>query len=267
MTILQSIILGIIQGIGEFLPISSSAHLIAIPWILKWPQHTLAFDVALHVGTLLAVLSFFWRDWIKLIKGGIVTGLKTHEGKMFWFIVVASIPGAIIGKLLEEQAETTFRSGSIMPLLIASTMAGMGLILFLADKFGKKEDDFSKINFIQSFLIGCSQALAIIPGVSRSGITMTTGRFLGLNRESAAKFSFLLSTPIIAGSALLKFKDITHGAIGSPSFLIGMVTSAITGFLCIGFLLKYLKKSNFNIFVIYRLCFAALLVILFFVRK
>jgi undecaprenyl-diphosphatase len=248
LTIFQAFILGLAQGLGEFLPISSSAHLILIPWLFKWPDPGLTFDVALHIGTLLAVIAYFWRDWLILFQHGLGRGFKTQEGKMFWYLVIASIPGAIAGALLEEKAETTFRS----PLIIGTMLIIMGFILYAADHYGSKRQENETISFGQSLTIGISQAFAIIPGVSRSGITITSGLFVGLTREESARFSFLLSTPIIAGAGFLKLKHLASGTINLP-FLVGVVTSALVGFLVIGLLLRWLRKNSFLPFVCYRL--------------
>ena len=260
MTIVQAVVLGIVQGLGEFLPISSSAHLIAVPWIFGWEPHALSLDVALHFGTLLAVLAFFWRDWLELAKAGI-RGARTFECKMFWFLALATVPGAAAGYFLEDYAETLFRN----PLLICISLPAMGIILYLADRYGKRTVEFQKINLSKSFAIGLSQAAAIIPGVSRSGITMSAGRMLGLTREAAARYSFLLSTPIILGAAIFKASDIAHEPLNLP-FIVGLAVSAVVGFASIRVLLKYLKKSNFNIFVVYRLGLAAVLLVLYMVR-
>jgi len=261
-TIFQAFILGLAQGLGEFLPISSSAHLILIPWLLHWPDPGLTFDVALHIGTLFAVIAFFYKDWLLLLRHGLGKGLTTKEGKMFWFLIIASIPGAVAGALLEQKAETTFRS----PLIIGIMLIIMGLILYLADRFSAKQQESDTISFGQSFTIGVSQALAIIPGVSRSGITMTSGLFMGLTREEAARFSFLLSTPIILGAGLLKLRHLSSDAI-NPSFIVGILTAAIVGFLVIGLLLKWLRKSNFLPFVWYRLLLGAFVITIFLVRR
>ena len=254
MSIIQSIILGIVQGVGEFLPISSSAHLIAVPWLLGWQEHSLAFDVALHAGTLVAVLAYFWRDWLGIIRS-----------KFLWYIVVASVPGAVIGKLLEEKAETVFRS----PALIACAMGVFAVIFYFIDRFSWKTRTLKSINFFDSLLIGISQALAIIPGVSRSGVTMATGIGLRFDREAAARFSFLLSAPIIFGATVLKLKDI--GAIASGenglSLFIGFIVSAVTGFISIGFLLRYLRRHSFTAFVVYRLIFSLVIFSVLFLRK
>jgi undecaprenyl-diphosphatase len=248
MTIFQAFILGLVQGLAEFLPISSSAHLYLVPWLFGWPYYGLTFDVALHLGTLLAVIAFFWRDWITLITQGLRRGAATQEGRMFWFIIIASIPGAIAGYFLEEAAETVFHQ----PVLIAVMLMIMGGILYLADRFGRKQQAVETIRLSQSAAIGLSQALSIIPGVSRSGVTISSGLLTGLTREGAARFSFLLSTPIIAGAGLLKLFDLNLADLSLP-FFIGIGTSAIVGFLGIGLLLRWLKKSSFLPFVWYRL--------------
>lgn len=261
MTIFQALIYGIIQGLGEFLPISSSAHLIVAPWLFGWKDPGLAFDVALHLGTLAAVVAFFWRDWIRLLKAGI-KGTGSKDGKLFWYLVIATIPGALIGKLLEKQAENLFRN----PALIGSMLIIMGIILYIVDKKGGKDVTIENIGFKRSLLIGLSQAVAIIPGVSRSGITMSTGLLTGLTRESTARFSFLLSTPIILGAGLIKMKDLINTPVETLPFVVGIVTSAIVGLLSIKFLLDYLRTKGFGIFVWYRLIFGLLLIALYVVR-
>lgn len=265
-----AIILGIVQGIGEFLPISSSAHLIIVRWLFEWDliinqaggNIDIALDVALHVGTLVAVLIYFFQDWRQLFLDGLTKGLKTKEGKMFWYLVAATIPGGVAGLILESKLESLFRS---QPLIIAAGLALMGIVLYYVDKNVDQRISLEKITFKQALLIGTSQALALIPGVSRSGITMTTARLLGFTREAAAKFSFLLATPIIAGAALKHTPDIIHN-VANPLFLVGTLTSAIVGLFCIAFLLKYLQRNNFAIFAVYRLAMAALIVVVYFVR-
>jgi undecaprenyl-diphosphatase len=264
MTILQSIVLGIIQGLAEFLPISSSAHLVIIPWLLKWSEHTLTFDVALHLGTLTAIVIYFFKDYLNLIGKGI-TAPTSQDGKVFWSIIIATIPAAIFGLLLENVVENVFR-GQI--LLIALVIFVFGIVIFLVDRFVMKDKDLSKINFLNAILIGLSQALALFPGVSRSGITITTAMSLGYKREDAARFSFLLSGPVIFGAGVLSlvknYKTVQSELI---YFIIGFITAAIVGFLTIHFLLNYLKKRSFTPFVIYRIALALVIVIVFLVRK
>jgi len=256
------VILGLAQGLGEFLPISSSAHLVLIPWLLRWTDPGLTFDVALHVGTLVAVLIYFWKDWWQLIIKGF-TDPRSVKGRMFWYLVAASVPGALSGFLLEDKAETVFRS----PILIATMLIVMGILLYWADRRSAKKIEINNITFGTSLFIGISQALAIIPGVSRSGITMTTGLLMGLNREGAARFSFLLSTPIIFGAAMVKLPGvISNSSVINVNFAIGMLVSCITGIASIGFLLRYVQTKDFLPFAWYRFILGALVIMITMVR-
>ena len=253
---LESIILGLVQGLGEFLPISSSAHLVLVPWFFQWEDPGLTFDIALHVGTLFAVVFYFWRDWWRLIVQGL-TNPKGTEGRLFWYLAIASVPAAVGGFLLEKTAETIFRN----PLLIAGMLSFLGLALYWADQKSIKKIEFQNISLSSAILIGVFQTLAIIPGVSRSGITMTTGLFLGLTREASTKFSFLLSTPIIFGAALVKLPHIVSNPSAiTPEFLIGMLVSALFGFAGIGFLMRYVRTKTFLPFVWYRFALSAAVV-------
>ncbi len=264
-----AIVLGVIQGIGEFLPISSSAHLIISRWLFGWDEILkgggnieIAFDVALHLGTLIAVLLYFYQDWIEMIKAGFKNGLKTKDGKMFWYLILATIPAGVVGLLLEHKIEEIFRGDM---LVIAAGLAIMGVVLYLVDKICLQKLTLQKITLAQAVIIGCCQTLALIPGVSRSGITMTTARALGFTREAAAKFSFFLATPIIAGAAVKHFADIiTH--LFNPLFWVGTLVSAVVGLFCIGFLLKYLQKNNFAIFALYRIALSIVIVIVYYYR-
>ncbi len=263
MTILQAVILGLAQGLGEFLPISSSAHLVLIPWLLRWTDPGLTFDVALHVGTLVAVVLYFWKDWWQLIIKGF-TDVRSVKGRLFWYLVAATVPGAIGGFLLEKKAETVFRS----PLLIAVMLIWMGIFLYWADRRSAKKMEMDKITLGTSLFIGISQVLAIVPGVSRSGITMTTGLLTGLNREGAARFSFLLSTPIIFGAAMVKLPEvISNPSLITLDFTIGMAVSCIMGIASIGFLLRYVQTKDFLPFVWYRFILGALVIIVTLVRS
>jgi undecaprenyl-diphosphatase len=244
-TILQAVILGIVQGLGEFLPISSSAHLVLIPWAFGWQDPGLTFDVALHMGTLLAVVIYFWRDWIGLLKGAL-SPRPSYERRTFWYLVIATVPGAAIGLALESKAETVFRN----PLLIGVMLIIMGILLYLADRRSQLRT-IDTMTLSDAILIGLSQALAIIPGVSRSGSTMTVARWLSLKREDAARFSFLMSTPIVFGAGILSMRHL-HLTDINTAFIVGVITSFIIGILSISFLLRYLKTSDFKIFVGYR---------------
>jgi undecaprenyl-diphosphatase len=262
LTILQAVILGLAQGLGEFLPISSSAHLVLIPWLLRWTDPGLTFDVALHVGTLVAVVLYFWKDWWQLILKGF-TDVRSVKGRLFWFLVAATVPGALSGYLLEHKAETLFRS----PGLIAMMLILMGIFLYWADRRSAKKIEMNHISFGTSILIGISQAMAIIPGVSRSGITMTTGLLMGLTREGAARFSFLLSTPIIFGAAMVKLPGVLSGPSAiTVDFAIGVAVSCITGIASIGFLLRYVQTKDFLPFVWYRFIVGAVVIVITMVR-
>lgn len=261
MTIIQAAILGIVQGLTELLPISSSAHLALIPWIFNWniPE---SFDVALHFGTLLAIVIFFFKDWLGLIKGGynqVVKKEKTTEGRMFWYLVIATIPGGIIGFILDKVAGESLTH---MPLLIATALIVMGIILYIVDRKAPNKTEYKDMTFKQTFLIGLSQALAFIPGVSRSGVTMTTGRALGVSRESAAKYTFLLSTPIVFAATIFKLSDFVFNI----PFFVGVIASFIVGILVIKFLLNYLKKGSFKVFAIYRVIIGIIVIGIYFIK-
>ena len=263
--ILKAIVLGIVQGIGEFLPISSSAHLILVPYLLGWEEHSMSFDIALHVGTLLAVLVVFFRDWWDLFIGAvnkITKGKESFNNRMFWYLVVATIPGALFGFLLSDTIEEKLRP-MIWP--IAVLLAVMGVLIFLGDRWADKhykiETDFKHISFKQALIIGCSQALAIFPGFSRSGTTILSARLMGLSKTAATKFTFLLSVPIIAGAAVLKIPKLTF----SIDIIVGVVVSFIVGLLSIKFLLSYIKKHDFSVFAVYRVIFAIIVLVKYFV--
>ena len=267
MTVLQALILGIIQGLTELLPISSSGHLEIIPWLLNWtsdPNFNVAFegfDVALHFGTLLAIALFFFKDWIKLIVGGykqVVKKEKSTEGRMFWYLVIATIPGGIIGLLLDTFAGDVLKK----PVIIAIALIVVGIILYFVDKKCKTTTDYEHMTFKQTFLIGLSQCLAFIPGVSRSGITMTAGRVMGVARESAARYSFMLSAPIVLAATIFKIKDFVF----SLPFFVGVLASFIVGIIVIKWLLNYLQKGSFKIFAIYRVIFGIIILIFAFAR-
>lgn len=262
MDIFQSAVLGLVQGLGEFLPISSSAHLVLVPWLFKWEDPGLTFDIALHVGTLVAVILYFWKDWLNLISKGL-TNPKEREGKLFWYLVLATIPGAAIGYLLEHKAETVFRN----PILIAFMLIMLGGILYYVDRNSKKQIDLKHVSLKTSFLIGLSQSLAIIPGVSRSGITMTVALAMGMTREGAARFSFLLSVPIIFGASTIKIpKIIANPSMIDIHFIVGMAMACISGLVSIGFLLRYVQTKTFLPFVWYRFIFGATIMIIAFIR-
>lgn len=260
MEIYQALILGVVQGLTELLPISSSAHLTIIPWLLGWQNNPefvtdfAGFDVALHFGTLLAITLYFFKDWLQLLKGGfdqVIKKKKTIEGRMFWYIVLATIPGGIIGFILDKFLEDTLTK----PVIIGIALIVMGIILYFVDKKCKSVTEYKDMTLKQTFLIGLSQALAFIPGVSRSGVTMTTARIMGVKRESAARYSFMLSAPIVLAATIFKAKDF----VLSVPFFIGILASFIVGIVVIKFLLNYLQKGSFKGFAIYRVIFGAII--------
>jgi undecaprenyl-diphosphatase len=263
----QALVLGILQGLGEFLPISSSGHLIVAPWLLGWPVQSLSFDVALHVGTLAAVLWAFRGDWVTIAARtwqGLRRGnpFAEPEGRLLGLLALGSVPAAIAGLLLEDWAETVFRS----PRLVATTMAVMGIVLFLADRRADQAGPSRPVTLRDALVIGCAQALALIPGVSRSGATITMGLFLGYRREDAARFSFLLATPITFGAALLKVPHLFGGGDDHTAVIIGMAAAAVFGFLSIRVLLTYVRTRTYRPFVVYRLLFAAVVVAVLWAR-
>ncbi|MBQ9267684.1 MAG: undecaprenyl-diphosphatase UppP [Clostridia bacterium] len=255
MTIIQAIILGIVQGLTELLPISSSAHLFLIPWLFSWdiPE---SFDVALHAGTLLAIGIFFFKDWLNLLKGAYRQTIKKEknpEGRMFWYIVLATIPGGIIGFILDKYCEDLLTK----PLIIASMLVIMGILLYVVDKKAPNKTKYEDMTLKQTFLIGLSQAMAFIPGVSRSGVTMTTSRAMGIEREAAARYSFMLSAPIVLAATVYKFKDFVFDL----PFIIGVLVSFLVGIVVIKFLLNYLKKGDFKWFAVYRVVVGVLVIL------
>ncbi|MDW3229839.1 MAG: undecaprenyl-diphosphate phosphatase [Acidobacteriota bacterium] len=253
MNYLQAIVLGFLQGLGEFLPISSSAHLAIAPYFFNWDYQGLEYDVMLHLGTLLAIIAYFWRDWLKIIVDGF-TRFREKEGHFLWYLLVATIPGALLGYLLEEQAETILRQ----PWVIASSLIFFSIFIFLADRLTKNGKTLESLKLIDILLIGLAQSLAIIPGASRSGVTIMMALFLGYRRQDSARLSFLLATPLIVGAALLEVPKITLSVINGP-FVAGFISATIFGFLSIKFLLAFLKTRNLVPFVVYRLILAVLI--------
>lgn len=261
------ILLAIIQGIAEFLPISSSAHLIIFRDLFGLgasvitEDFALAFDIALHFGTLLAIVIYFFNDFWCMFTKGITKGIKDDEGKIFWYIVGATIPAALAGVLFESTIENIVRSNFI---LIALALIVMGIIIYLADRYSKQTKGFKQMTFKDAIIIGCSQIFALIPGFSRSGTTIASARLLKIDRENAAKFSFYLSAPVVCGAvvlSLLKSATITAITSNLAIFIVGVLVAFISGLLCIEFLLKYIKKHDFKIFMWYRILFGAFIII------
>lgn len=266
MEFLNIVILGIIQGIAEFLPISSSAHLIIARDIFNIgasivPSVELTFDLALHFGTLLAIIVYFFNDLWKVLIEGLTKGVKTKNGRLLWYLVIATIPAGIVGVLFDDVFETFFRK---QLWLIALALIVMGIIIYIADKKSKSNKDMKTMKWHDALIIGCAQVFALIPGFSRSGTTITASRLLGIEKEDSAKFSFYLSIPVILGAVFISLiKDNTLAIITSNLGILGLgiLISFITGLLCISFLLKYIKKNDFKVFMIYRIILGIIVLI------
>lgn len=266
MTILQALILGIIQGFTELLPISSSAHLALTPWLLGWPDSGLAFDTALHLGTLIAIVAYFHEEWRRLILAALSLVKKrraeTPEEKRVIFLVLATIPAGIAGLLLEDAAETVFRS----PVIIATNLIVLGVILWAVDRFMSRERGMESLGWKGAMFVGLAQCLALVPGVSRSGSTITAGRALRLTRESAAVFSFLLSMPITLAAVMFKLPDAVREADRIAPLAVGVVAAAVSAWVAIAVLLRYVARRSYGVFAVYRVLFGALIFYLIYAR-
>ena len=272
MPLLQVIVLALVQGLTEFLPISSTAHLYLTSWLFGWQLEGLDFDIALHIGTLLAVLLYFARDWVQIIAQGFGIRMKgdeelTHNHMLLWLLAVATVPVGIAGLVFNKQAETTWRN----PFVIGGMLIAVGVLMYLAEKAGRRQRDLSAVGLPDAVAIGVAQALAVVPGTSRSGITITAGLFCNMTRESAARFSFLLSTPAIAAAAGKALYDMhkkggLHGLLHTD-FLVGVAVSAITGCLVISWFLHYLRRGGLRPCVYYRIVFGIIVIALAFIRR
>lgn len=288
MPLYQAIVLAVVQGLTEFLPISSTAHLWLVPWIMNWKDPGLTFDIALHAGTLVAVLGYFWRYWLEMIK--MVLGINPDPSaaaagqdnpksaienrksvgpiamlgenrQLFWFLVIATIPGGIAGWRFEHAADQQLRS----PFIIGAALIIVGLLMWAGERTGRRDHDLGHVSWLDSLIVGVAQAFAVIPGVSRSGSTMTAGLLRGMNRETAARFSFLLSTPIIAGACFKKALEIHHQGVPADMrlpFVFGIIVSAVVGYAVIAVLIRYLERRTFTVFVVYRLILGVVLLAL-----
>jgi undecaprenyl-diphosphatase len=286
MPIYQAVVLAIIQGLAEFIPVSSSGHLIIVRRLLGWnelsPAHELTFDVALHFGTLLSVLFYFRRTWFQIVRaalGGKVVRFseagnqgenltadeQREERLLLWFLLVATIPGAIAGKFLEHSAEDYFREHIF---LIAGALIAVALLMWWGEKVSSLKKPLTGIGFADALIVGCAQAAALVPGVSRSGSTITAGLFRNMTREAAVRFSFLLSTPIIAGAALLKAHELRKEGLPAGMhmpFLVGVLVSAIVGYAAISWLIRYLQSHSLKLFIYYRIIFGVVVIVLAFI--
>jgi len=254
MNIVQALVLGIVQGATEFVPISSSGHLVLVPWLLDWPEPGLAFDTIVHWGTLVAVLAVFWRDLVALAtawaRSFVERSLDQPEARLAWLIVVGTLPAALMGFLGEDFFESLFRS----PGRVAALLLVTGAILALSERLGKRQRSMGDLGWLDSALIGLAQGLAIAPGISRSGATIALGLLRGVKRAAAARYSFLLATPIIFGAGLLQLVGLFQAeAVGVqlPPLIVGFLAAAISGYLCIRFLLSYLQRGRLYVFAAY----------------
>lgn len=263
MDFIQAIILGLVQGLTEFIPVSSSAHLVLVPWALGWASPGLAFDTMLHWGTLLAVVGYFWREWMRIISGFVrsllrrgpwrtTPGSRLADGdaRLAWWIILGSIPAAVLGYLFSDFFEELFDNAAAVGGFLLVT----ALILTLSERLGRRVRNLDSMNLPDALLIGLAQAIAIAPGISRSGATIATGLARGLKREDAARFSFLLGTPAIFGAGLLQLvKMVEAGSLAQDALylLVGFLVAAISGYLCIRFLLAYLRRGRLYPFAAY----------------
>lgn len=286
MTILQAIILGIVQGLTEFIPVSSSAHLIIVPWLFGWNDPALTslpFDVALHLGTLIAVLAFFASDWVRLIRAGLASLVERKIGadpdrRLAWLLLIGCIPGGIVGVLAESKINDLFHAPGtpVRPaaiIVMGLILALLGALLFTAERLARHTRKMEDLTLKDSILIGLAQALAVFPGVSRSGSTITAGLALGLERPTAARYSFLLSAPIIAGAGLKSlyetYQGVSTGLITRGDLLlfpIGFIAAAISGYLVIRFLMRFLQTNSTAVFVYYRWALAVLIIVVALLR-
>ena len=263
-TSIQALVLGLVQGLTEFLPVSSSGHLILVPWFFGWKDPfvtSLAFSVMLHMGTLLALLVYFWHDWLTLIPAGLASIRDRSlagdpDRKMAWLIVVATIPAVLVGPILNDTIENAVREPAPVALMLCVGAA----ILWLAERWGSKLREMNSLTFVGALGIGVAQVLALVPGISRSGVSIAAGLFQGLNREAAARFSFLMATPVVAGAGLFEALKLVKGSSVKPELhliVIGFVAAAISGLLAIRFMLAFLRRQSVNSFVVYRILLAA----------
>jgi undecaprenyl-diphosphatase len=276
MPLFQAVTLAVVQGLTEFLPISSSAHLVLFPWFAGWPEPGLAFNVALHVGTLFAVLVYFLRDWVQLTLAGF--GIRASANmsdnefswkrRLFWLLVIGTIPGALVGVFFEKTIEERF----MQPVPIACALIGVAMLMWWVDSIPNQKRQMQELGLSDSIIVGSAQALALFPGVSRSGITIIAGLSQRMTRETAARFSFLLSTPLIAGAAVKELPKLLHAHkagtmdISMSTLAIAITVSAIVGYLVIGFLLRYLQTRTLKVFVVYRVALGILILLLVFLH-
>lgn len=266
--IFEAIVLGVIQGLTEFLPISSSGHLILAQWATGWQgelMNNLTFDVSLHAGTLAALLWYFRGDWFRFVKAAVRTlrgAAAEHEARLAAYIAIATLPAVVAGLLFNHAIETAFRS----PQLVSATLIGGATVMWLADRYSSRQRQLGAMTLGHALFVGFAQAIALIPGVSRSGITISAALAAGYRREDAARFSFLLATPVIAGAAVYQLKDVSLSGDAAAGFALGTLSSAVVGYLAIRFLIAYLQRHSLNLFVWYRVAVAVAALALWYAR-
>jgi undecaprenyl-diphosphatase len=265
--ILQAVVIGVVQGLTEFLPVSSSAHLILIPPVLGWDDpfiNSAAFDVMLHLGTLVALIVYFWRDLFSLIGAGIASIRDRSlagdpDRRLAWLLAISVVPAALLGLVGESFFDTYFREPDRLVFVCAILVAG-AILLFVAERLGKRERALDRANVGDAVVIGVAQALALFPGISRSGVTIAAGLFRGLRRDAAARFAFLMGIPVIGGAGVWKLRELVgapEGTVNVPALAAGFVAAATAGFLAIRFLLSFLRIHSTGVFIVYRVAFAA----------
>ena len=272
MPLFQVVILAIVQGLTEFLPISSTAHLYLTSWLLGWQTEGLDFDIALHLGTLLAVLLYFAGDWIQIVAQGLGIRMRgdselAHNRTLLWLLAIGTIPVGVAGLLFSHQAEGAWRN----PFVIGAMLIAVGVLMWFAEGMSRQHRDLSSVGLPDAVAVGLAQALAVVPGTSRSGVTITAGLFRNMTREAAARFSFLLSTPAIGAAAGKALHDMykkggLHG-IFTTEFLVGVAVSAVTGCMVISWFLQYLRRGGLRPFVYYRIIFGIIVLALAFIRR
>lgn len=267
--VLQALVMGIVQGLTEFLPVSSSGHLIIVPYLLGWDDAfitSLAFSVMLHIGTLVALLVYFRADWLRLVPAGLaaVRDRSLHDDpdrRLAWLLIAATIPAALAGFLLNDLIEQRFRQVGLVALML---VVG-GVILWLADRWGRRDRGIADVTFPVALAIGAAQALALVPGISRSGISISAARLAGLDREAAARFSFLMATPVTAGAGVFEARKLLTGEAGVniavAPLLVGMIAALGSGLVAIHFMLRYLRTRSLSVFAAYRFVLAAVVLV------
>ncbi len=273
-TTLQALVMGIVQGLTEFLPVSSSGHLVIVPHLLGWTDPfitSLAFSVMLHLGTLVALLVYFWRDWLEIVPAGLATIRdRSFRGdphrRLAWLLVVATIPALIAGPILNDRLEAAVRTAEDVAIALVIGAA----ILWLADQVGRRTTEMERVSFPLALGIGVAQAFALVPGISRAGVSISAGLFAGLTREAAARFSFLMATPVIAGAGIFEARNLLTGeagvAVQPGPLVVGMVAALVSGLIAISFMLRFVRSHSYLIFVVERLFVAALVLVVFLSR-